>query len=366
MEDRLLRAAEILDSKSFEQFDKPYPEIALQMTKSLTRGGHYHTYKKQEVMENTWEVLRKQIKTYGVKANKLPYETEYFNFDIPNDDRGYLEDFKNALSGQGPDSGKSRSGIHNRMLKINDKYKEYFGITKQQWYDFFPSLTYKLNTEGMRNDFDFADVNEYEFVPVFGDSNTFGMALPVDDIWFNKLNLNMPIYNSSVCSANLIDVYLLLVSMYNTKKFNSAYVVIPHSERWTGVSDNGCIEGIANGDHYLLKQFEHIGKSLNTNTRQFYRWIALQCIINFCLVKGIKLHLWENNTFRTLSWCAENNIVVPNWLFMHKRMISGLKIANDFPDGYEQWPKFCARDMVHFGTDWHDAIAEYMLTKEAI
>ena len=39
MEDRLLRAAEILDSKSFEQFDKPYPEIALQMTKSLTRGG---------------------------------------------------------------------------------------------------------------------------------------------------------------------------------------------------------------------------------------------------------------------------------------------------------------------------------------
>ena len=41
--------------------------------------------KKQEVIENTWDVLSKQTKTYGVKANKLPYETEYFNFDIPND-----------------------------------------------------------------------------------------------------------------------------------------------------------------------------------------------------------------------------------------------------------------------------------------
>ena len=363
MEDRLLRAAKLLDLKSFEQYDKPYPEIAYKFVSGLTRGGHVKNYKKQEVIENTYKVLNQQddLSTFSLNTEKLPLSTNYFNFDTPDDGRGFLEDIKSAFANH-----TDNKGIHEKFVKVGNKYKEIFGITKKDWYDFCPNVTYNFNKEGMRNDFNFADVKEKEFIPVFGDSNTLGMGLPIEEVWYNKLNLNMPIFNSAVCSASLIDIYILLVSMYRTKKFDTAYICSPHSERWTGVTKSGNIEGVSHGQHYILKQFLNAEEVLNTNTRQLYRWMALQSIVNFCLANDIKLHIWENNTFRTVTWCAENNIPVPNWLFMHKSMIKGLQIANDFTEDYKVWPKFVARDMTHFGTDWHDAIADFMLTNEPI
>lgn len=365
MEDRLLRAAEHLNIQLFEQFNKPYKQMALQFVSALTRGGNVHNYEESQVIPNVYEVLSNQAVQYNIQPEKLPYTLPYFNFDDIADDRGFMEDLKTAYGGF---KRVKRPGLE-RYLKwlnnIQNKYQEKFNITKQEWYEQFPYLDYKLNKEGMRCDIDFDDLVEHEFVPVFGDSNSFGMALPIEECWTNKIDVNLPIYNSSICSASIMDAFILLKSMYETKKFDRAYVCIPHAERWSGVSQNGFIESLNSGEHHLLKQFETIGPGLDSNTRQLYRWLSVQALINYCLINDIKLHLWQRNTFGTITWCRDNNLVVPNWLYSYKEMLPGLKIANDMDD-MNDWPKYTGRDMVHFGTDWHDEIAKYMLTNEPI
>ena len=102
---------------------------------------------------------------------------------------------------------------------------------------------------------------------------------------------------------------------------------------------------------------------LNQNTRQYYRWMATQALTNFCIINDIELHLWDNNTFATIQWCKDQDLHVPSWLFIYRHMIPKLKIANDCGGGIEDWPKHTARDFVHFGTEWHDKIAKYMLTE---
>ena len=355
MEDRLLRAAEHINKQLFEQFNGSYSEQAHKIVKAITRGGDPAYYNDDEIIDDMLPILNTQQHQYTIQVDKLPYTIPYINFDVPNTD---IDTLKDALGGT--------NRFHKRMKTINEKYQELFDIDKEQWYKQYPTISYNLNKEGMRNTYSLDDLDENEFVPVFGDSNTFGMGLPVEELWYNKLNLKLPVYNSSVISGSLLDVYILLTSMYKTKKFTEAYVVIPHSERWSGVSDKGYIEGISNGQHYFLKQFENVGTSLNKDTRQFYRWMATQALTNFCIVNDIKLHIWDSNTFSTVKWCYDQDLHVPNWMTIFKQMIPELKIANDCGKDINEWPKHTARDFVHFGTEWHDKIAEYLLTNKPI
>ena len=62
-----------------------------------------------------------------------------------------------------------------------------------------------------------SDLTENEFIPAFGDSNTFGMGLPEEELWYNKLGEVHPIYNAGVINGNLTDVYLMMTSMYKSK-----------------------------------------------------------------------------------------------------------------------------------------------------
>jgi hypothetical protein len=374
MTDRLLRASEHINKQLFEQFNGSYSEQAHNIVKSITRGGNPEYYTKKEILEGMYPILKKQRIRYTIRVEQLPYTIPYINFDVPNQE---IDELKNALGGRGlfkdysknskPDQDvQSANHYLARLESMNTKYQSIFGITKTQWYEQYPDISYTLNKEGMRNTFDLEELEDNKFIPVFGDSNTFGMGLPVEELWYNKLNLKLPVYNSAVISGSLTDVFLLLRSMYNTRKFKEAYVVIPHSERWTGVSDKGYIEGISNGPHYFLNQFKDASESLNINTRQLYRWMATQALINFCIVNDIKLHIWDHNTFSTVKWCLDQDLYVPNWMSVFRRMMPKLKITNNCGEDIEEWPKHTARDFVHFGTEWHDKIAEYMLTNKAI
>ncbi len=367
MEDRLLRAAQHLDKEYFEQFNVGYTEMALKFNKAITRGGDPDNYKDEDLLETTVQMRREQKNEYTVQVDKLPTEVPYLSLDVANDQ---IEDLKILLGG-GPKFTKdsdentldplSRS-IYKRLHKHTNKYRELLNVDKQGWYNQFPNFTYKLNKQGNRNDFDFDDLTENEFIPVFGDSNTVGMGLPVSELWHSKLNEELTIYNAGTICGNLMDVYMLLVSMYKTKKFKKTYICIPHSERFSAVSDEGIIEGLSNGKHWFLKQFEQSDTFLNNDTRQMYRWVALQSILNFCLVNDIEVHLFDKNTFATVTWCTENNLHVPNWMFVFKNMIKGVKLVNECNEDITQWPKHVARDHTHFGTLWHDKIVEYMLT----
>ena len=365
MEDRLLRAAMHLEQELFEQFNVPYTDMALKFNQAITRGGDPALYDDDEFMKQMLEVRKNQENKYTIQPDMLPIEVPYLCLDVPNNE---IDELKDAMGGV----QKSKNGstvVNNffkRVEKHNNKYKELFNINKQDWYAQYPDISYTLNKEGMRNTYNFEDLEENKFIPVFGDSNTFGMGMPVEDLWYNQLNENLPIYNSSVISGNVMDVYMLLMSMYKTKKFTKAYICIPHAERFTAVSDKGYVEGLTNGEHYFLKQFRDTGSFLNMNTRQMYRWIAVQGIINFCILHNIELNIWERNTFSCVKWSVDQNLHLPNWFFLYKHMIKDLNIVNQCDEDISEWYKHTARDFTHFGKEWHEKIAKYMLTNQPI
>jgi uncharacterized protein YcgL (UPF0745 family) len=370
MDDRLLRAAQHIDKEYFEQFNVSYSEMALKFNKAITRGGDPDNYKDEDLLETTLQMRREQKNEYTVQVEKLPTEVPYLSLDVANEQ---IEDLKMSLSSPAFTKDFDENildpitkRLYKRVQEQTYKYKELLNVDKQGWYDQFPKFTYKLNKQGSRNNFDFEDLTENEFIPVFGDSNTVGMGLPVSELWHSKLNEELPIYNAGAICGNLMDAYMLLVSMYKTKKFKKTYICIPHSDRFSAVSDNGIIEGLTPAKHWFLKQFEHSDIVLNNNTRQMYRWVALQGIINFCLLNNIEVRLFDKNTFATVTWCTENELYVPNWMFVFKNMIKGVKLVNECNADITQWPKHVARDHQHFGTLWHDKVAEYMLTTKAI
>jgi len=373
MESRLLRAAKLLEWKLYDQFNGSYQEIALNFIKAVTRGGDPAQYKETDLFDEVVEVFKTQNNEYTIQPEKLPTEIPYISFDVPNDDSDQIKNaLRVAMESKNKDKQKNLNVWQtftqstNKHNIENNKYKELFNIDKQEWYKLFPTLSYKLNSEGMRNKFNLDDYDENEFIPVFGDSNTFGMGLPEEYLWHQNLDDDLPIYNSGVVSGNLIDAYVLLTSMYNTKKFKKAYICIPHSERWTGVSNRGYFEGLTSGVHYFLKQYEDIDNVINQNTRQFYRWIATQSITNFCIANNIELKIWDRNTFMSAVWAVENDLYLPNWFHIFQNVEPKIKIVNQCDLPIKEWFKHTARDHIHFGADWHKSISTYFNNQQAI
>ena len=260
MEDRLTRAASALNRELFEQFNGSYTDFALNTVKALTRGGDPANYDDDDIIDHIVPILQTQKNEYTIQTEKLPCTIPYISFDVPNEEidelkdalggakkpnhqnfrrsalAGDLEDTVSSMVEKESDDAKFQQRYFDRLEKYQHKYQELLNVDKNEWYAQFPEISYILNKEGMRNTYNLDDLEDNNFIPVFGDSNTFGMGTPEKDIWYNHLNEELPIYNSGVISGSLMDVYNLLTSMYKTKKFKKAYVVIPHSERWNGVS----------------------------------------------------------------------------------------------------------------------------------
>ena len=378
MDQRLQKAAEHLDKQIFDKFQAPHLEISLSMVKAITRGGDPSNYKNDQILDIMHDLIKNEDNTFTIHPTELPTEIPYINFDVYWDNAGIM---KQTISNQGSkpiselknplpsinslQPGSQQSNVNSPFSKRAEreeaKFQTLLGVDRQGWYDAFPKLTYKLNNYGTRNAMSLDDLNDNEFIPVFGCSHTFGMGMPVEELWHSKLNADLAIYNAGVISGNLTDAYLMMSSMYRTKKFKKAYIVVPHAERCTGVSEAGYFESITPGGHYFLKQFENAPQVLNNNTRQLYRWMAIQNIINFCEVNDIELCMYESNTFMHVAWCGQQDIHIPNWYFVYQHMHKNVKIANESGDDISQWPRHTARDLMHFGSDWHDKMAEHLL-----
>ena len=332
------------------------------MVKAITRGGDPALYKHAQIREVAHAYIESQDNTYTIQPDALPTEIPYINFDVPNDNSELIKrSLASASSITGKNLQQTVAATFSRGEQHESKYQTLFGVDRAGWYDAFPEISYKLNSLGTRNHIEFDDLTENEFIPAFGDSNTFGMGLPEHELWYNKLGEEHPIYNAGVINGNLTDVYLMMKSMYDSKKFKKAYVCIPHAERWTGVSDAGYFEGIINGAHYFLEQFKDAPEVLNNNTRQLYRWMAVQNIINFCAINDIELKMYQSNTFMHVGWCGEQNLHIPNWYFIFQHMHKNIKIANESGDDISEWPRHTARDLIHFGSEWHDKMAQHLI-----
>ena len=62
-----------------------------------------------------------------------------------------------------------------------------------------------------------------------------------------------------------------------------------------------------------------------------------------------------------VGWCGEQNLHIPNWYFIFQHMHKNIKIVNECDEDITQWPKHIARDLIHFGSEWHDKMAQHLI-----
>ncbi len=250
---------------------------------------------------------------------------------------------------------------NNKDSFLNQKYRtiERFlnlGMSVKEWRAGYKDFSYNINSIGLRNDFEFDDLQSNEFIPVFGCSHTFGVGNPTESLWHSNLNEDKPIFNCGMSASGIVEVYLLLTKLFKEKPFKKAYVCAPHLERTAHISNKGFIEG---GTFYqiTLKEWYNINECFNKETRNMYSNIVLSALKDFCKVNDIELIMYARHTFWCMKDCIDWNIILPSTMRTSHHPMADIEYANSKKHSIETLRENVGRDCTHFGSVWHSQIA---------
>lgn len=338
-----------------------FPDFVKAFTAGITRMhiGDY-IYKEDDFVPASWQFYKDDLighRDYSIHLEDLPKQYKHLSLDTPFTTKKWLEAFSDVR-----DEVKEPNNV-----KIRDRVVRNFtdiGMSEEEWwstYDKGNPITYNINSLGLRSDLEFEDLVPNEFIPVFGCSHTQGVGTAEKDIWWNKIGENLPIFNCGLSASGPMEVYLLLRQLYEQKPFEKTYVCVPHSERTAHISNKRIIEGGVHYQQVFLKEFEHIHTAINMETKNMYTSITVSAIEDFCKAHDIELKMYAKNTFQGIKDFINWDIIAPPLTKMYIPILGKeLKIVDPNIHTPEQIKNACARDLIHYGVNWHDKIAEYM------
>ena len=329
-----------LDSRSFSQ-------LVLQMMLAITRAHtHKKVYESSDFKPGIWDFFEStDSKDRLLNIDDLP--KQYHELSI--DSMKYGSEAVDALvTNLSPGSVRQNNAFKKAWASVS--------VTDEEWYEMYGDVIYDLNSIGLRSFSEVDDLIPYQFIPVFGCSHTYGMGIPETDLWYNQIPTNLPIFNCSVIAAGPLEVYLLLKQLYKEKRFDTAYVCIPHSERVAFVSDKRIIEGGVMFKNY----FNHLDH-MNNDTESMYSHIAITAIENFCKANKIKLHMYCKTSISTAFDFVKWDLIGPPRMKNFKSIDPRIQYVDGNIHTIDQIIDSVARDKMHFGRNWHRAMAKYML-----
>jgi hypothetical protein len=221
--------------------------------------------------------------------NKLP--TNFESDWLPSDSR---ENFK-------------------KNLKLNPELLKKLGWTGK-------NIMYKTDKYGFRNDADFSD-DYYNLA--LGCSNTFGIGVNEQDVWYNHLkkHFSEPFYNAGIPGGSLGGCYRSLTGLLNEgMKVKRIFMFIPSKERYEVYNT---VESIWTPVAWWTDHSNNIKKYLlNDESLDKFRQVHMLAIKHICY---------------------ENNIEI---------------VDLDFEDNYEVCNCKSARDLSHPGIETHKLIGK--------
>jgi len=344
--------------------DSGFTDFAKRVTTGFSRGHHQNAYPESAFIEAMWEEMINAPSEHLYDLDKCPGTQSYHSTDInPNVENFALRRFL-----------RSNTPIvrNNSEAESRKAWKRFFSARGcanfAEFHALFPEISYTLNSLGFRTKIEFDDLEDNNFIPVFGCSHTLGVGLPEDWIWYNHLNETMPIFNCGVSSGGISEAYYFLTKLYKEKQFQKAYVVVPHLERFAVVSSEKYVESMTmrnQSGHGYLKEFADL--SLSADTYLYHSNIQLEGLANFCVVNDIELRVFVTRTFEMFDWMVSEQLLFPPSAAPYKTVIGNCKTINDVLSlDKSKFPDYSARDFVHFGKLWHIKMANYLLTDNAL
>ena len=338
-----------------------FPDFVKAFTAGITRMhiGDY-LYKEEDFLPASWEFYKDESignRDYLIHLEDLPKQYKNLSLDTPHATKKWLIAFSDKNIDEDPNNRTIRDRVVSRFTDI--------GMSLEDWwskYDEGNPITYNINSLGLRSNLEFEDLVPNEFIPVFGCSQTFGVGTAEKDIWWNKLGENLPIFNCGLSASGPMEVYLLLRQLYEQKPFEKTYICVPHSERTAHVSNKRIIEGGVHYQQVFLKEFEHINTAINMETKHMYTSITISAIEDFCKANDIELKMYAKNTFQGVKDFMNWDIIAPPLTRMYIPVLGkDLQVVDPEQHTPEQIKNACARDLIHYGKNWHDKIADYMI-----
>ena len=349
-----------------EQYIKKsdFSEFAKRITTGFSRGHHQNAYPDSAFTDAMIEEMKNSPSDHLYDLDKCPGTQSYHSTDInPVGEDYVLRRFIRSniplIQGKGEEDAKKA-------------WKKFFSVrgcdTLSDFHALFPEINYTLNSLGFRSELEYGDLEDNNFIPVFGCSHTVGVGIPEDWIWYNQLNESMPVFNCGVSSGGISEAYYLLTKLYKEKRFQKAYVVIPHLERFAVISNAKYIESMTmrnQSGHVYLKEFSNL--SLSADTYLYHANIALDALQTFCALNNIELRIFACRSFELFDWMVDQQLYFPPTASPYKTVIGNCKTINDVLSlDKSEYPNYSARDLTHFGKFWHTRMAEYLLTDDAL
>ena len=318
-----------------------FDEYVKHFTSAFTRMNDFTLYSKDDFYDGVYDKLKKQTSRNTFKVSECPMTLDYISMDSPE---GSIEDILDVWS-----SGHNIHKKHRNVLK---------GISRKEWFDkIFPKFKYNINSLGFRSSIETKDLTDNEFIPVFGCSHTWGVGIPEEWIWYNNLGETKKIFNCGIVSGGVHEAYMFMKTLYREKKFNKAYIVIPHSERFVYITDKKLVEGLSTiGTNPFLKQLDI---DPNLDTKNFYRNITLDAIKMFCEKHNIELFGYIKHSLVSISdFSTKFRLPGPPLHHQFQRLFSDLKTVNSMQIDKHDMPNYVARDMLHYGKKWHELVVK--------
>ena len=298
---------------------------------AFSKGGPGN-YEEYDLFKNVYDKLRSNqtlIASRYIDIKNCPFETEMLSLDSPGDELDFYE--------------------IDKIAKLNNH-------TKQDLYDNFPPFTYNINSQGLRNDYDLDDMSE-DYIPVFGDSHTFGVGVPQEWIWFKHLNLTHT-YNVGIRNCTLAEIYFLMTKLYKEKPFKQTYVFVCNPERFTNFSRTNLLETLSGTWKNHLKEFRHADMIRDTS-RYFYTFLFENAISDFCKINNIDLHLKSENYLYPIKLHIQNDLIGPPHMITAKDFFDvPIKTLNNHTVDIKDHCNYVARDGIHYGKRFHELLAK--------
>ena len=336
----------------------PFDEYVKRFTAGITRIHIHDTYYEQtDFAPGIWDFFEGTQTTdkYNnslIDHNNIPAVYKHLSLDTPGKPAQVLAMTHNDVD-LTPEQKKQKERVWDKLLDV--------GMDDEEWFASFPDITYRINSLGLRTDLEVDDLVPNEFIPVFGCSHTFGLGMPAENLWHNKLSESLPIFNVGICGSGIMDVYLLLTQLYNEKPFNKAYAVIPHNERMSQVSKKGIIEGGAHAQaSAFLNEFKGVDDGYPLQTQNMILIVVQEALENFCKANNIELVMYSNFTVGGQLDYHKWGLLCPPIFRPAKAIIPKLETVNPKKHTKEQILDSVARDKIHYGHNWHRKIAEIL------
>lgn len=335
--------------------DLPFSDFVKSFTKGITRLHYYNgAYDLDDLSPNMRDFISEHDYMNGdihIELKKCPKTYKQLSMDNPI----YSWEMMNAVIPIQQDSKDTTQQLLRKTF-----LRRYFdvGIPIQEWWETYEDVEYTIDSLGLRNKNELETFEDNNYIPVFGCSHTFGFGTPENKIWYNYLNEQLPIYNLGIASGSPTDVYLILTQLFKEKPFSKTYIVIPHKERTSHISNKGVIEGALHYQEDLVPQFNGINEIFTEQHRLMYSDIVIQAIVDFCKVNNIELKMYCRDSIATHKDFAEWNLVAPFRSKPYKKFVPELQLSNPKIHSLEELREILARDLGHYGNKWHRKIAE--------